>query len=126
MPFAAVVLAAFLACAAAAQSLTARAIYSVARDDVLPGSRWLRRVDRRSSPSVATAVTALVACLGLLLGLTSGAVASLIAFGTAAIYVAFLLVALAALVARLRGTWVPAGRVRLGRAGGLADALAVS
>ena len=119
-PFAAVILAGFLACGIAAQSLTARSMYSIARDDVLPGSRWLRRVDRRSSPSVATAVTAVVACLGLLLGLNSAAVGSLIAFGTAAIYVAFLLVALAALVARVRGTWVPAGGVRRSRSVGLA------
>ena len=119
-PFAIVVLVAFLACGTAAQSLTARSMYSVARDDVLPGSRLLRRVDRRGSPFYATATTAVVACLGLLLGLSSAAVGSLIAFGTAAIYVAFLLVAVAALVARVRGTWVPSGRVRLGRRTGLA------
>ena len=41
-PFAAVVLAAFLACGMAAQALTARTIYSVARDGVLPASRFLR------------------------------------------------------------------------------------
>lgn len=119
-PFAAVVLGAFLACGIAAQSLTARAIYSIARDDVLPASRLLRRVDRRRSPVGAIAATTLVACLGLLLGLDSAAVGSLIAFGTAAIYVAFLLVALAALVARVRGSWVPAGSVRMGRRTGLA------
>ncbi len=119
-PFAAVVLAAFLACGIAAQSLTARAIYSIARDDVLPGSRFLRRVDGRRSPVGAIAVTTVIGCLGLLLGLNSAAVGSLIAFGTAAIYVAFLLVALAALVARVRGSWVPAGAVRLGRRTGLA------
>jgi amino acid transporter len=119
-PFAAIVLAAFLACGIAAQSLTARTMYSIARDDVLPGSRLLRRVDRRGSPLWATAVTALVACLGLLLGLNSAAVGSLIAFGTAAIYAAFLLTALAALIARLRQTWVPGGKVRLGRRAGLA------
>ena len=119
-PFAAVVLAAFLACGMAAQSLTARAMYSIARDGVLPGSRLLRRVDCRRSPVAAIAATSVVACLGLLLGLNSAAVGSLIAFGTAAIYVAFLLVALAALVARARGTWVPAGKLRMGRRTGLA------
>ena len=62
----------------------------------------------------------------MLLGLNSAAVGSLIAFGTAAIYVAFLLVAVAALIARLRGTWVPAGHVRLGRAGVLVNVLAVA
>lgn len=117
-PFDAVVLTAFLACGIAAQALTARTIYSVARDDALPASRFLRRVDRRRAPIGAIVVTAVVACLGLLLGLHSAAVGSLIAFGTAAIYVAFLLVALAALIARLRGTWTPAGRVGLGHAGG--------
>jgi amino acid transporter len=119
-PFAAIVLAAFLACGIAAQSLTARTMYSIARDDVLPGSRVLRRVDRRGTPIWATAVTAVIACLGLLLGLDSAAVGSLIAFGTAAIYAAFLLTALAALIARVRGTWVPAGKVRLGPRLGLA------
>jgi amino acid transporter len=125
-PFAALVLVAFLACGMAAQSLTARAIYSVARDRVLPGWRFLRAVDRRRVPLGAILVTAVLACLGLLLGLNSAAVGSLIAFGTAAIYVSFLLVALAALIARVRGTWTPAGAVRLGRAGLAINVLAVA
>ena len=124
-PFAAVVLAAFLACGMAAQALTARMIFSIARDDVLPASRFLRTVDRRQAPIGAIIATTAISCLALLLGLNSAAVGSLIAFGTAAIYVAFLLVALAALIARLRGTWVPAGRVRLGRAGVVVNVLAV-
>ena len=125
-PFAAVVLTAFLACGMAAQSATGRAIFSIARDGVLPASGFLRRVDRRGVPMGAIATTAVIAALGLLLGLDSAAVGSLIAFGTAAIYVAFLLIALAALVARVRGTWVPAGAVRLGRAGLAVNALAVA
>jgi amino acid transporter len=124
-PFAAVVLVAFLACGMAAQALTARSIYSIARDDVLPASQFLRRVDRRQAPIGAIVVTAVVACLGLLLGLDATAVGSLIAFGTAAIYLSFLLTALAALIARLRGTWQPAGPVRLGRAGPAINLLAV-
>ena len=102
-------LVAFLACGMSAQSLTARTMYSVARDGALPGSRFLRRVDRRKVPIGAIVVTTVVACLGLLLGLDSTAVGSLIAFGTAAIYVSFLLIALAALIARVRGTWQPGG-----------------
>jgi amino acid transporter len=124
-PFAAVVLIAFLACGMAAQALTARTMYSVARDGALPGSGFLRRVDRRRVPIGAIVVTAAIACLGLLLGLNSAAVGSLITFGTAGIYVAFLLIALAALIARLRGTWKPAGRVQLGRAGLVINVLAV-
>ena len=116
-PFAAIVLAPFLACGMAAQALTARTIFSIARDGVLPASRFLRRVDRRGSPVGAIVATTAIGCLGLLLGLNSAAVGSLIAFGTAAIYVAFLLVALAALIARVRGSWSACGAVRLGRAG---------
>jgi amino acid transporter len=125
-PFAAIVLVAFLACGMAAQALTARTMYSIARDGALPGSRFLRRVDRRKVPVGGIAATAAIACLGLLLGLDSAAVGSLIAFGTAAIYLAFLLIALAALIARLRGTWKPAGLVRLGRIGVVVNALAVA
>jgi amino acid transporter len=57
-PFAAVVLIAFLACGMAAQALTARTMYSVARDGALPGSGFLRRVDRRRVPIGAIVVTA--------------------------------------------------------------------
>jgi len=125
-PFAAVVLVAFLACGVAAQSLTARTIYSLARDGALPGSRWLRTVDRRRAPVGAIVASTTIAGLGMLIGLSSAATGSLIAFGTAAIYVTFLLVALAALIARVRGTWRPSGRVRLGRAGTLVNGLAVA
>ncbi len=125
-PFAAVVLVGFLACGMAAQGITARSIYSVARDGALPASRFLARVDRHQNPSGALLATTVVACLGLLLGLDSAAIGSLITFGTAGIYVAFLLVAVAALVARLRGTWTPAGGVRLGRAGTILNAAAVA
>ena len=62
------------------------------------------------SPIGAIVVTAVIACFGLLLGLNTAAVGSLIAFGTAAIYVAFLLVALAALIARSAARGVPAGK----------------
>lgn len=115
-PFAAVVLVAFVACGIAAQGLTARGLYSVARDGVLPASSFLRRVDARRVPVGALITTTAIACAGLLLALDAAAIGSMITFGTAAIYVSFLLTAIAALVGRLRGTWVPAGRVRLGRA----------
>jgi amino acid transporter len=124
-PFAAVVLVAFLACGMAAQALTARGIFSIARDGILPASGALSTVNRHGAPIGAIAATTVIGCAGLLLGLRSAAVGSLISFGTAAIYVAFLLIALAALIARVRGTWRPAGRVSLGRAGTPINALAV-
>ena len=54
-PFAAVVLVAFLACGMAAQALTARTIYSIARDGVLPGLALPAPVDRRQAPIGAIA-----------------------------------------------------------------------
>jgi amino acid transporter len=71
-------------------------------------------------------VTAALACAGLLLALESAAIGSIVIFGTASIYAAFLLIATAALVARLRGTWRPAGHVELGRLGTAINALAVA
>lgn len=124
-PFTAVVLSAFIACGIAAQMVTARTIYSLARDDTLPASQALSTVNRRGAPTGAIIATTVAACLGLLLGLHSAAVGSLIAFGTAAIYLAFLLIALAALTARVRGTWRPAGHVQLGRAGVVINVAAV-
>jgi amino acid transporter len=125
-PFDAVVLVAFVACGTAAQGLTARGVYSFARDGALPASPFLRTVNRRGVPLGALAVVTIVAWLGLLLGLESTAIGSIITFGTAAIYVSFLLVALAALLARVRGTWRPLGGIRLGRAGFVLNALAVA
>ncbi len=125
-PFAAIVLTAFVACGVAAQGVTARTIYSMARDRNLPASRSLARVDRRQAPIGGIIATGVFACLGLLLGLEATAVGSLITFGTAAIYVSFLLVAVAALVARLRGSWSPGGRVRLGRLGLVINIAAVA
>ena len=98
-PFAAIVLLAFLACGMAAQGGTSRGIYSVARDGVLPGSSFLRKVDRRQAPIGGIVATTIIAWLGLLLGLEATAIGSLITFGTAAIYCAFLLTAIAALYA---------------------------
>ena len=102
-PFAAIVLLAFLACGMAAQGGTSRGIYSVARDGVLPGSRFLRKVDRRQAPIGGIVATTVIAWLGLLLGLEATAIGSLITFGTAAIYCAFLLTAIGALYARTQG-----------------------
>ena len=124
-PFAVVVLVAFIACGVAAQGVTARTIFSMARDQGLPAASFLSRVDRRRAPIGGIVATTIAGCLGLLLGLEATAVGSLITFGTAAIYVSFLLVASAALYARLSGRWRPAGHVRLGRLGLVVNVAAV-
>jgi amino acid transporter len=124
-PFVLVVIVAFLACGLAAQGATARIVYSMSRDGVLPFSAQLRRVNARQAPIGGIVAVTVVAITGLMLGLNSSAIGSLIAFGTAVIYLVFFLIALAALWARLTGGWVPAGTVRLGALGTVLNAGAV-
>ncbi|MEU0933934.1 APC family permease [Embleya sp. NPDC005971] len=125
-PFVVVVIIAFIACALASQAAAARSVYSVSRDGVLPGSRALRVVSQRQAPVGALVITAAISCLALLPALNSAAIGSLITFGSAAMYLQFLLIALAALIARLRGTWTPGGLVRFGRWGTPLNVLAVA
>ncbi|MGP3982773.1 APC family permease [Streptomyces sp. KR80] len=124
-PFVAVVLVGFLACAMASQGGAARGLYSLARDGVFPFSRQVRKVNKRRAPIGGLIASTLVSSSALLLGLNATAIGSLIAFGTAATFLPFFLVSLAALIARLRGSWVPNGHVRLGRKGTFLNVLAV-
>ncbi|MFD5098720.1 APC family permease [Streptomyces albidochromogenes] len=124
-PFVCVVLIGFLACAMASQGGAARGVYSLARDGVFPFSRHVRKVNRRQAPIGGLIASTVVSCSALLLGLNATAIGSLIAFGTAATFLPFFLVSLAALVARLRGTWVPSGHIRQGRRGTFLNVLAV-
>lgn len=110
-PFAFVVLVAFIACGMAAQGGTSRGIYSMARDGVLPGSKLLRKVDARQAPIGGIVATTIIAWAGLLLGLEATAIGSLITFGTAAIFVAFLLIAIGALYGRTQGVLSRRGMV---------------
>ncbi|MFE6307472.1 APC family permease [Nocardiopsis sp. NPDC057823] len=125
-PFIAVVLLAFIACAISIQTYIGRAVYAFARDRQLPFSTTLATVGPRQIPWVSLVVTAVLASLGLLLGLNGNAAATLIAFGSGGFYFVFLSVAVVALVARLTGRWRPSrGRVDLGRAGLVINVLAV-
>ncbi|MEU8132780.1 APC family permease [Streptodolium elevatio] len=115
-PFIVVVIVAFVACALASQGGGARAMFSMARDGVLPASKTLRRINKRQVPLGALAVDLVISCCALLLGLEASAIGSIVTFGSSALYLTFLAIAFAALVARVRGTWVPSG-IRLGRVG---------
>jgi amino acid transporter len=120
-----VVIVAFIACGLAAQGATARIIFSMARDGVLPFSAQLRKVNARQAPIGGIVTVTVLGVAGLLLGLNSAAIGSLIAFGTAVIYLVFFLIAVAALYARLTRRWVPAGTVVLGWLGTVINAAAV-
>jgi amino acid transporter len=114
-PFEIVVLAAFVACGIAVQATATRVLFSLSRDRMLPGSRFLSRVGEKKVPLGALAAASVVSAAGLLFGLNARAVNTLITFGSGGYYITFWLVCAAALYARLSGRWVPAGRFSLGR-----------
>ncbi|MFJ8042385.1 APC family permease [Kitasatospora sp. NPDC096147] len=124
-PFVVVVLISFAACLMASQGGAARGLYSLARDGVFPFSRQIRKVNRRQAPIGGLVAATLVSAAALPLGLESTAIGSLITFGSAATFLPFFLLCLTALIARLRGTWRPAGAFSLGRWGTPVNLLAV-
>jgi amino acid transporter len=114
----AVVLVSFGSCILSMQAAASRLLFSYARDDMIVGSRWLNRLSPRShvptaSLVLAGVIPASIAVSGLWL---PNAVATIINFAAIGIYVAFIMIVLGALIARLRG-WKPAGPFSLGRLG---------
>jgi amino acid transporter len=121
---------AFFSCGLAIQAAAARVIYSYSRDHALPAATTLSRVSPRfRTPAnaliVAAVIPALFAVLAritpsspIVIGFITipakvNALFLLVSFAVSGIYLAFLLVVLAALIARLRG-WQPQGAFKLG------------
>jgi len=106
----------FVSCALSLQAPGSRLIYSYGRDGMIFGSRLLARFDhKRHVPRFALLVAVIVPAL-LIIGslISTHPLDKLIRFGTVGVYLAFQMVVLAALRARLKG-WQPAGKYRLGR-----------
>jgi amino acid transporter len=117
-PFNGVVCVTFFACLVSMQAYLGRVVFGLARDNVIPFSASLSKVSARSKvPFRAMLALTVIAAACLLLGLNDGAVGTMITFGTAGLYITFLLVVAAALLARSSGRWKPNGTVRLGRWG---------
>lgn len=125
-PFIVVVLIAFFACAVSIQTYIGRMVYSFARDKQIPFSVPLSRIGKKEIPHVSLIATAVLAALGLLLGLNGNAAATLISFGSGGFYIVFLIVATVALWARLTRRWDPQlGSFKPGRCGLMINILAV-
>lgn len=94
---------------------TSRLLFSLGRDGAIFGSGALQRVDvTRGLPLVAVAVATAVPVLLVAVGILSkDAASAIISFATAAIYSAFAMVVISAVVARLGG-WKPSGHFQLG------------
>ncbi len=113
-----VVLISFVSCALSLQAAASRLIYSYGRDGMIVGSRlWSRFDTNRHVPPYALLAAVVVPAV-LIVGsiVSTDALTKLISFGAVGIYIAFQMVVLAALRARIKG-WVPSGKYRLGRWG---------
>ncbi|WP_240916959.1 amino acid permease [Nocardioides sp. HDW12B] len=110
-----VVMISFLSCTLSLMAAASRLMYSYARDDMIFASHLLRHFDRvRHVPPYAMIVAASVPAVVVLGSVVSTkALTSIVSFAILGIYLAFQMVVLAALRARLKG-WVPSGPFTLG------------
>ncbi len=112
-PFSGIVMIAFLACGASVVKYTSRIVFAIAREGGMPD--FLSHVTAAKTPRNAVIFTVVLSGLGLLLGLSDGAVAVVIAFGTGGLYAMFAMTTGVGLFARLSGRWNPAlGELKLG------------
>jgi amino acid transporter len=110
----AVVLVSFLSCILSLQAAASRLLFSYARDNMIAGSERLRRLSGRYVPSFALAVSGLIPTLIVCIGyFLQDALATIVSFAVAGIYISFQMVVAGALYARIRG-WMPAGPFTLG------------
>jgi amino acid transporter len=110
-----IVLISFLSCAMSLQAAASRLAYSYGRDDMIMGSSLLKKFSpTRHVPPYALLVAAIVPAV-IVAGsyFSTDAITKIISFAALGIYIAFQMVVLAALRARLKG-WVPSGKYSLG------------
>jgi amino acid transporter len=111
----AVVMVSFLSCILSLQAAVSRLLFAYGRDGMIAGSSYLVRIAKHAHvPWVALLVAGAVpaAIIGVSPFLQD-AIATIINFATAGIYMAFQMVVAAALYARFRG-WRPGGQYSLG------------
>lgn len=101
---------AFISCVLSLQAAASRLIYSFARDEMVPGHRWLSKLNERSKvPTNALIVACVVpAVICLLIFFNDGILVPVTSFAILGIYLAFQMVVLGALRQRFLG-WKPAG-----------------
>ncbi|GAT81917.1 amino acid permease [Streptomyces sp. F-3] len=113
-----IVLLSFLSCTISLQAAAGRLAYSYGRDDMIAGSRLLRKFSpSRHVPPYAVMLAGLVPAL-VVLGskFSEDALTKIVSFASLGIYLGFQMVVFAALRARLKG-WRPSGAYRLGKWG---------
>lgn len=113
-----VVLLSFISCAMSLQAAASRLAYSYGRDKMIIGSGlWSKFSQTRHVPPYALLLAAVVPALIVISAkFSTDALTKIISFAALGIYIAFAMVVLAALRARLKG-WKPSGKFQLGRWG---------
>ena len=114
----AIVLVSFFSCLLSLQAATSRLLFAYGRDHMIVGSEHLGKLSARTHmPVTALLVAGMIPAVIVMIGFfLDNAVRTIIVFGAAGIYVAFQMIVLGALIARLKG-WRPAGQFRLKRWG---------
>jgi len=114
----AVVLVSFVSCLLSLQAAASRLLFAYARDRMIIGSEVLSRMSPTTRvPQNALLVTGVIPALISIAGFwLVNAIAVIVSFASAGIYIAFQMVVAAALIARLRG-WRPCGPYQLGHWG---------
>ena len=109
-----VVLVSFLSCLLSLQAAASRLLFAYGRDQMVPGSKILSRISPKTHvPVFALLVTGFIPAGVALCGVwLKDAIATIISFAAAGIYIAFQMLVLGALIARLKG-WQPAGVFQL-------------
>ncbi|MGN6515208.1 MAG: amino acid permease, partial [Rhizomicrobium sp.] len=110
-----VVLVSFMSCILSLQAATSRLVFAYARDKMVVASDFFAAVSPHTHVPVRALVMSgivagIIICLGLIF---ANAIAVIVASAIIGIYVAFQMIVVGALSARLRG-WVPGGKFRLG------------
>lgn len=110
-----VVLVSFMSCILSVQAAASRLLFSYARDNMIVGSWRLSRLSGQNVPSFALVVSGVIpgaiVCIGYFL---QNALATILSFAVAGIYISFLMIMAGALYARVRG-WKALGPFNLGR-----------
>lgn len=95
----------FVACILGTQASVSRVIWAFARNDALPGSRWLKQLSVRDRLPVNAIFLAGLMAAGMLLFSLTNIYATLVSFTTAGFYVAFSFPLLAVAWVRFNGRW---------------------
>ncbi|MFF0447903.1 APC family permease [Streptomyces sp. NPDC004609] len=113
-----IVLLSFVSCAMSLQAAASRLAYSYGRDEMIVGSRLLRKFSatRRIPPYSLLIAGAVPAVIVLGAKFSEDSLTKIISFASLGIYLGFQMVVLAALRARLKG-WKPSGAYTLGKWG---------